>query len=122
MKDNLILEGKNYISARRAARIINYAQDYIGQLCRSNKLDCKMVGRSWFVTEESLLAHRTSAIDVKKDEIENVKITEVIEKETIEKPEKIVKEKETIETPKLEYESERVVLLPPLEKKVSPAF
>src|SRR3989344_6201953 len=63
MKDNLILEGKNYISARRAARIINYAQDYIGQLCRSNKLDCKMVGRSWFVTEESLVAHRASAID-----------------------------------------------------------
>ena len=27
MKDTLILEGKTYISARRAARIINYAQD-----------------------------------------------------------------------------------------------
>ena len=63
MKDNLILEGKNYISAKRAAKIINYAQDYIGQLCRSEKLDCRMVGRSWFVTEESLLAHRQSAVD-----------------------------------------------------------
>src|SRR3989344_5877927 len=63
MKDTLILEGKNYISARRAAKIINYAQDYIGQLCRAGKLDCRMVGRSWFVTEESLLAHREAAVD-----------------------------------------------------------
>ncbi len=63
MKDTLILEGKNYISARRAAKLINYSQDYIGQLCRANKLDCRMVGRSWFVTEESLISHRASAVD-----------------------------------------------------------
>ena len=79
MKDTLILEGKNYISARRAAKIINYAQDYIGQLCRSGKLDCRMVGRSWFVTEESLLTHRQSAVDsisqkmVKNIDEENIK-------------------------------------------------
>ncbi len=48
---------------------MNYAQDYIGQLCRSGKLDCTMVGRSWFVTEESLLSHRENAIDGTQDRI-----------------------------------------------------
>ena len=65
MKDTLILEGKTYISARRASKIMKYAQDYIGQLCRSNKLDCRMVGRSWFVTEESLINHRQGTLDGK---------------------------------------------------------
>ncbi|HEY9583415.1 MAG TPA: hypothetical protein VJI66_00405 [Candidatus Paceibacterota bacterium] len=60
MKDALILEGKNYISARRAASEAGYASDYIGQLCRAGKLECKMVGRSWFVTLESLLKHKAS--------------------------------------------------------------
>ena len=60
MKENLILQDKNYISAKRAAEIFGYASDYIGQLCRSGKVECKMVGRSWFVTKESLVKHRIS--------------------------------------------------------------
>lgn len=66
MKDILNHEGKIYISARRASEISDYSSDYIGQLCRSQKLDCRMVGRSWFVTEESLAKHKESVL---KDEI-----------------------------------------------------
>ena len=79
MKDSLILEGKIYISARRAAKIINYAQDYIGQLCRQGKLDSRMVGRSWFVTEESLLAHREAAIDATTERVAKIIGTDAIE-------------------------------------------
>ncbi len=60
MKDTLILEHKVYISARRAVSISGYTGDYVGQLCREGKLDCKRVGKSWFVTEESLLNYRLS--------------------------------------------------------------
>lgn len=60
MKDTLILEHKIYISAKRAVILSGYKNDYIGQLCRENKLDSKMIGRTWFVTEESLLNHRAS--------------------------------------------------------------
>ena len=69
MKDTLILEGKTYISARRASKVISYAQDYIGQLCRAGKLDCRMVGRSWFVTEASLIAHRDATLDVNLEKV-----------------------------------------------------
>lgn len=58
MKDNLILQDKNYISAKRAADIFGYASDYVGQLCRAGKLDSQMVGKSWFVTQESIIKHR----------------------------------------------------------------
>lgn len=58
MKDALILEHKTYISARRAAEITGYTSDYIGQLCRGGKIESKIVGRAWFVLEESLLKHK----------------------------------------------------------------
>src|SRR5574343_2077048 len=58
MNSELFFEGKKYISARRAAQISGYNPDYIGQLCRKEKLDCRLVGRSWFVSEESLLQHQ----------------------------------------------------------------
>lgn len=58
MKHLLIIQGKKYISSKRASKISDYSSDYIGQLCRSEKLDCKMVGHTWFVTEESLNDHK----------------------------------------------------------------
>jgi hypothetical protein len=147
MKDSVILEGKIYISAKRAAKIINYAQDYIGQLCRSGKLDCKMIGRSWFVTEESLLAHRADAIDATQERVLKViKNNDVATKETI----KAVTERKVevapapaapaapaetkiispvaapvvspIQSTSFKYEVEKTSLLPELKKKVPVAF
>jgi hypothetical protein len=57
MSESLIFEGKKFISAKRAAEITGYATDYIGQLCRSGKIDSKLVGRNWYVLEESLKGH-----------------------------------------------------------------
>jgi hypothetical protein len=74
MKDNLILQDKNYISAKRASIVFGYTSDYVGQLCRLGKLECKMIGRSWFVSEESVIKHREAvAMDLnsKKDVAEN---------------------------------------------------
>lgn len=61
MQGEFIFEGKKYISASRASKIIGYTSDYIGQLCRKGSLDCRMVGRSWFVEEESLKTHKVVA-------------------------------------------------------------
>ena len=69
MKEALILEHKTFISAKRAAEVSGYASDYVGQLCRAGKLECKMVGRSWFVTEESLKKHQLSVLEDSKVEV-----------------------------------------------------
>lgn len=121
MKDSLILEGKIYISARRAAKIINYAQDYVGQLCRTGKLECKMVGRSWFVTEESLLAHRENALESTQERVlKIIKNNDLETKLTIQEH----KQSQPIAENKnqFKYQAERSSLLPELNKKVPASF
>jgi len=49
--------GKKYITARQAAFKSGYSQDYIGQLCRSGKIDARRVGRAWYVLESGLVAY-----------------------------------------------------------------
>ena len=61
MGNELNFEGKKYISARRASEITGYNSDYIGQLCRKGSLECRLVGRSWFVGEISLSEHEVEA-------------------------------------------------------------
>ncbi len=77
MKDALILQDKKYISAKRAAVIFGYSSDYVGQLCREGKIECTMVGRSWFVSEESVLKHKVSSSDSKISSDDSVKIVSV---------------------------------------------
>jgi hypothetical protein len=56
--NELTIDGKIYISSKKAAEITGYAKDYIGQLCREGHVDARMVGRSWYVLETSIRAHR----------------------------------------------------------------
>ncbi|PIT91300.1 hypothetical protein COU17_01170 [Candidatus Kaiserbacteria bacterium CG10_big_fil_rev_8_21_14_0_10_49_17] len=59
--DKIEMNGKTYVSARRAAEEMEYAQDYIGQLCRGGKVACERVGRGWFVDLDELKEHREEA-------------------------------------------------------------
>ena len=61
MKDSMNIEGKEYISSRRAAEITKYSNDYIGQLCRSGKISARMIGRTWFVAIDSIIEHKRLA-------------------------------------------------------------
>lgn len=54
----LLLDGKRYISSKRASEIATYSKDYVGQLCRAGKLDCRLVGRTWYVNERSIYSHK----------------------------------------------------------------
>ena len=60
MSQPLYFEGKKFISSKRASELGSYTQDYIGQLIRSKKIEARMIGRSWFVSEESLLNYQQS--------------------------------------------------------------
>lgn len=61
MAHEINLGGTIYISARRAAEITGYKQDYIGQLARAGRVVAKRIGGLWYVLEESLLGHKQSA-------------------------------------------------------------
>ena len=67
--DTVTVNGKLYKKATVLAKQFRYTTDYIGQLCRNKKVDCQFVGRSWYVTEASLLAHKdTRYKEVRVDE------------------------------------------------------
>jgi len=59
--NELTIGDKIYISSKRAAEITGYAKDYIGQLCREGRVEATLVGRSWYVLETSIRAHRFGA-------------------------------------------------------------
>lgn len=61
MEGEFISEGKTYISASRASKLYGYTADYIGQLCRKAAIECRRVGRVWFVDQESLQKHKDAA-------------------------------------------------------------
>ena len=56
--ETVVLDGVEYVKASVIAREFKYTSDYVGQLCRSRKIDARLVGRSWFVNPTSLRAHK----------------------------------------------------------------
>ena len=107
--EELVIEGKTYLSSKRAAKVSGYAKDYIGQLCREGRVEAKLVGRSWYVYEPSLRDHQAnderkkkgeevpSPTQSRQDEVDNIVDT-------------------TWEAPS--YEAEIPTPLPGIEKKV----
>ena len=58
--DSIVVEGVRYEKALLLAKEFKYTSDYIGQLCRGNKVDAQLVGRTWYVNRDSLEKHRNS--------------------------------------------------------------
>ncbi len=56
--EELTLDGEKYISSKHAAKITGYAKDYVGQLCREGRVKARLVGRGWYVLEDSIREHR----------------------------------------------------------------
>lgn len=56
--DEILIEGRVFISSKQAAKITGYAKDYVGQLCREGRVDARLVGRNWYVLQDSIREHR----------------------------------------------------------------
>lgn len=54
----LSLDGRDYISTTRAAKITGYHPDYVGQLARSSTINSRQIGTRWYVDREQLIAHK----------------------------------------------------------------
>lgn len=57
--ETILDNGVTYVKATALAKKYRYTTDYIGQLCRSGKVDAKLIGRAWFVSESSLTNHKS---------------------------------------------------------------
>ena len=70
--DEVVLDGKTYVSSKRAAQLSDYAQDYIGQLCRAGTADCRRINGLWYVTMASLEVHKTASAEAKARAFESI--------------------------------------------------
>ncbi len=126
--ESLTLEGKEYISSKRAAKISGYTKDYIGQLCRANVLPAKMVGRSWYIEEGALKEHYktyqgdpvidSSVWDVDQVEEESGSLQEVASR-YVDKQEQVHKQELLNSLFEFKYEKDDAVLFPKLQIKKS---
>jgi hypothetical protein len=67
MSESITVEGKEYISSKRASQLSGYAQDYIGQLARSSQIDAQRIGGLWYVSMESLEGYKVKAESYKPE-------------------------------------------------------
>ncbi|MBI4121039.1 MAG: DUF5011 domain-containing protein [Parcubacteria group bacterium] len=54
MGDELLFDGKKYMSARRLAEGSKYSSDHLSRLARAKKIDGRLIGRNWFIHPESI--------------------------------------------------------------------
>ena len=56
--NTITIDSRKYVKATDIARELGYTADYVGQLCRARKVDAQLVGRSWYVSEDSIREHK----------------------------------------------------------------
>jgi len=120
------VDGVTYTKAKIVAKKFGYTTDYIGQLCRGGKIQCQLVGRSWYVAEDSLLTHKSSTtskyrqdeILLEKKHILDINANPTNEKIRVDRYRYDVPIKSmSINHKPLRYESDVVDLLPALQTK-----
>ena len=82
MEDELIIEGKRLISSKRLSASLGYTHDYISRLCREGKIQGKLVGRNWFVDQDSLTTYKKVSRDNQKTLLSEQTKTKEIENNT----------------------------------------
>ena len=59
--EHLIFDGKRYAASTRAASKAGFTNDYLARLCRQGKVRGKMIGKTWYVEEDSLFSFLVEA-------------------------------------------------------------
>lgn len=107
----LVLDGKSYVKASKAAKELGYATDYVGQLCRSGQVDAHLIGRTWYVNQEELSTHRTE-----KKRMSRTKAREYAKRSIEEYREKTAKSTNIYKNIDIQYEHDEQPLLPVTKK------
>ncbi len=136
--DEVTIGGVTYLPATKLAKQYRYTTDYIGQLCRSKKIDAQLVGRSWYVNPISLENHKsgryTKTIKAKSEqssekplEVTLTRVEPVMKKATVKSLERNGFDQSAsrnfakrIDWKPVKYEVDESDLLPPLRRDTKP--
>lgn len=115
---------KEYVKASAVAKRFKYTQDYVGQLCRSKKVDARLVGRVWYVEPDSVADYRKTKHSTQKTTTtEKVTINQTPKRNPNPKPVSAVLRSKTLkstqqapamraEATKVQYSSDSEVSIP----------
>ena len=103
----LVLDGRKYIKASKAANELGYTADYVGQLCRRGKVSAHLIGRSWYVDQDELSMHRRE-----KKRMSRIKAREQAKRSIEAHRKKINSPKETYKNITILYEEDHSDLIP----------
>lgn len=82
MDSELNFNNKKFLSSKRAGEEASYTNDYVARLCRNGKVKGRMVGRTWYVEEESFqkfLNEHTARKEDRKKQLASERKKEYIE-------------------------------------------
>lgn len=126
---SVTIGGVEYLPASKLAKEHRYTTDYIGQLCRSKKVDAQLVGRTWYVNPMSLDSHKksryTKVISSEKitkipinNELSRVSVQPTLSKSTVKMSEDFSHNfSSRLDAPGVRYEDDNLELLPQLDQK-----
>ncbi|MEX2405167.1 MAG: hypothetical protein WD579_01030, partial [Candidatus Paceibacterota bacterium] len=57
MEETLSINGKTFISSKKASELTGYTRDYVGQLAREGRIDSRKIGRARFIDKDQLLQY-----------------------------------------------------------------
>ncbi len=123
--DTVTVQGEKYTKTAVLAKEFGYTTDYLGQLCREEKVDAELVGRAWYIKRDSLLEYRdsryqNSSIGYASTEQSHSKKSVPIEPQIDHKTLRIINnisEKQASNLPP-KYETDDQSLLPEVRKEV----
>lgn len=107
----LVLDGKSYVKASKAARDLGYATDYVGQLCRSGQIDAHLIGRTWYVDQAELSTYK-----VEKKRMSKAKAREYAKKTIEEHRQKSTLKQNKTKNIAIQYQSDEEELIPNVRK------
>lgn len=80
---SISIENQNYLTTEEAGILSGYTIDYVGQLCRAKKIECRRVSGHWFVNETSFRSYLTSNGITPKEDTKERGATEHMESDDI---------------------------------------
>ncbi|MBL4644577.1 MAG: hypothetical protein JKX80_01795 [Candidatus Pacebacteria bacterium] len=56
--NDVVVDNERLISTTQASKVSGYSKDYVGQLCREEKMFCRRISGHWYVSENSLKSYQ----------------------------------------------------------------
>jgi len=69
--NEMVVDDEKLISTTKASELSGYSKDYVGQLCREEKIECRRMSGHWYIDGDSLKEYQTEGSVITSKESED---------------------------------------------------